>query len=184
MELTDELKRVYTETAEILKGSDRRIFMAKVTLTLGQGGQSYAETELGFNRCTVGKGLHELQSGIRCCDNFSARGRKPAEHHLPNLLNDIEGIAKNQSQADPTFATTRLYTRLTAKAVRRRLIEEKGYTETQLPTEETIRQKLNKLGYCLRKVQKSRPQKKSPKPTQFSSNSIKSMPMPKMTKPP
>jgi len=30
MELSDDLKNVFTETAQILKNSDRRIFMARV----------------------------------------------------------------------------------------------------------------------------------------------------------
>jgi hypothetical protein len=45
--------------------------------------------------------------------------------------------------------------------VRQALIEQKGYKDEQLPTEETIRVKLNQLGYRLRAVQKSRPQKNS-----------------------
>ena len=70
-----------------------------------------------------------------------------------------------QSQADPQFRTTRLYTRLTATEVRRQLIAQKGYTEEALPTAETIGAKLNLLGYYPKKVAKSQPPKKSQKPT-------------------
>ncbi len=91
--------------------------------------------------------MHELESGIACIDAFSARGRKRAEERLPNLLNDIEAIADEQSQTDPTFKTTRLYTRISAKEVRKQLILQKGYTEEELPSEETIRVKLNELGW-------------------------------------
>lgn len=162
MELSAELKRIYIETAAILKGSERRVFMAKVVLSLGQGGPTRAETELGWNRGTIRKGLHELESGMRCVDNFAARGRKRAEYHLPNLLADIQSIVDGQSQTDPTFTTTRLYTRISAAQVRHQLQIQKGYTNEQLPTEETLRQKLNQLGYQVRSVQKSRPQKKIP----------------------
>jgi len=65
-----------------------------------------------------------------------------------------------QSQTDPSFKTTRLYTRLSAAAVRQALIAQKGYTDEELPSEETIRVKLNALGYTLRSVKKSQPQKK------------------------
>jgi hypothetical protein len=34
------------------------------------------------------------------------------------------------------------------------LIEEKGYTDSELPSEETIRVKLNELGYGLKRVKK------------------------------
>jgi hypothetical protein len=96
---------------------------------------------------------------VRIVDNFSARGRKPAEAHLPRLLDDICAIVDSQSQTDPTFRTTRLYTRLSAAEVRRQLIAQKGYRDEDLPCEATISAKLNKLGYRLRQVQKSRPKK-------------------------
>jgi len=158
-ELTPELKETYIETAKTLRGSDRRVFMARIVKTLGPGGQSYAERELGWYRGTIRKGMHELTSGVRCLDNFSARGRKRAEAHLPRLLDDMRAIVDSQSQTDPTFRTTRLYTRLSAAEVRRQLIAQKGYTDAELPCVATISAKLNVLGYRLRQVQKSRPQK-------------------------
>ena len=165
MTVSEAEKTTYIETAKVLKGSDRRMFMARIVQNLGPGGQRYAEAHLGWGRHTIRKGTHELNSGIRCQDAFGARGRKPAEVHLPHLLEDIQALVEGQSQPDPTFQTTRLYTRLSAAQVRQQLIVQKGYPEASLPTEETIRVKLNQLGYHLRKVQKSRPQKKSLKPT-------------------
>ncbi len=119
MELTGILKGIFTETAKILKGSARRIFMARTVKALGKGGQRRAEEELGWDRSTIRKGTRELESGFECYDNYSARGRKPAEHHLPNLLNDIKAIAEAESQTDPTFKTTRLYIRVSAAEVRK-----------------------------------------------------------------
>lgn len=162
MELANELKALFIETAKMLKGSDRRHFMARVIKILGKGGQRCAERELKWNRGTIRKGTQELESGFTCEDAFSARGRKPAEEHLPNLLDDIKSIVDEQSQIDPTFKTTRLYTRLSAAEVRRQLILQKGYSDDELPSEETIRVKLNQLDYQLRSVQKSRPKKKIP----------------------
>lgn len=161
MELTEELKRTYIKTAQALKGSKRRIFMAGIVKSLGYGGQSLAAKELGWCRDTIRKGMGELESGIPIGDNFAARGRKRTEEKLVNFLNDIRAIADAQSQTDPSFQSTRLYTRISARAVRQALIEQKGYSNEQLPTEETIRVKLNELGYRLRAVQKSRPQKNS-----------------------
>jgi len=146
--------------AKMLKGSDRRLFMAQVVDLMGYGGQAYAERELCWNRRTIRKGIGELSSGVVQEDNFGARGRKRAEEHLPNLLSDIEELVEGWSQTDPTFRTTRLYTRITAKEVRRQLIERKGYSDEALPTEATISAKMNKLGYRLRAVKKSQPQKK------------------------
>jgi hypothetical protein len=47
-----------------------------------------------------------------------------------------------------------LYIRLSAAAVRKQLITAKGYKDEALPGEETIRHKLNKSGYRLKKVKK------------------------------
>jgi hypothetical protein len=164
MELTEEVKTLLLNTAKDLKGAVRRRFMARTVQALGEGGQRLAERELGWNRGTIRKGMHEVERGMVCVDAFSSRGRKRSEDHLPNLLNDLRAIVDSQSQADPQFRTTRLYTRLTAAEVRRQLIAQKGYTDEELPTAETIATKLNELGYFPKKVAKSQPQKNSRKP--------------------
>ena len=162
MELTDSLKTMLIETARSLKGSARRQFMARTVTELGAGGQQRAARELGWGRMTIRKGLRELDSGLVCLDAYSLRGRKRAEDHLPNLLTDIKAIVDSQSQTDPQFRTQRLYTRLTAAEVRRQLIAQKGYTDAELPTAETIGAKLNALGYYPQKVAKSQPKKSAP----------------------
>lgn len=158
--ITPELKVALNEAKSKLKGSDRRQFMAQVVKSLGPGGQRRAQRELGWNRNTIIKGTKELNSGIVCIDNFSGRGRKRSEDHLPYLLNDITDIVEPVSQVDPTFRTDQCYCPLTAGEVRRRLIEEKNYSDHQLPKERTIRSKLNQLGFKPQKVAKSKPKKK------------------------
>jgi hypothetical protein len=162
MELEAGLKTIFIETAGNLKGYARRTFMAKVVNLLGKGGQRRAEKELGWCRDTIRKGQHELAGNYCAIDHFAQRGRKPAEAHLPDLLADIQTLVDGQSQADPTFQTTRLYTRLSAAEVRRQLIKQQGYTDDEVPSAETIRIKLNQLGYYPGRVQKSQPVKKIP----------------------
>src|SRR6266567_4953050 len=164
MELTSEVKGLLLNTAKDLKGSALRMFMARTVQALGEGGQRLAERELGWNRGTIRKGMHEVEHGIVCVDAFSSRGRKRSEEHLPNLLSDLIAIVDSQSQADPQFRSSRLYTRLTATEVRRQLIAHYGYQDEELPTAETIATKLNALGYYPKKVAKSQPQKNCPKP--------------------
>jgi Rhodopirellula transposase DDE domain len=148
------------ETAKTLKGHERRRFMAKTVEELGQGGQRTAQRELGWNRDVIRKGQREIDSGIKIVDAFKNRGRKPTESRLPFLLEDIRAIVDSQSQTDPQFKTNRLYTRLSAARVRVELIEQKGYTSEDLPTSETIRKRLNELGFFPSKVGKTRPKKK------------------------
>nr|WP_320042657.1 Druantia anti-phage system protein DruA [uncultured Desulfobacter sp.] len=159
-EFSLELKLFLNDTRSNLKGSERRKFMANVVRLMGKGGQRRAEKELGWDRKTIQKGTKELDSGFDCIDNFSGRGRKPVEEKLPNLLDDIKDIIEPTSQCDPTFRTTQLYSPLTGVEVLRRLREDKKYSPEQLPTVQTIRYKLNQLGYRLKKVAKTNPQKK------------------------
>jgi len=152
--VTPAEKEMYIETAKQLKGHQKRLYMARVVKALGRGGQEYASQELGWNRNTIRKGRRELETGFRCVDNYQARGRKRTEERLPNLLEDIGAIADQHSQTDPSFQSTRLYLRLSATSVRQALIKQKGYSDEQLPSAETIRERLNELGYTLKRVKK------------------------------
>ncbi len=162
LELTDSLKSLLQETVERLKGHERRRFMAQTVEELGKGGQRLAERALGWHRDLIRKGRREVESGIICVDAFEWRGRKLSESRLPNLLTDIQSLVDSQSQSDPKFKTSRLYTRLSAAEVRRQLVSQKGYSSEALPSEETIRTRLNQLGYYPSKVGKTKPQKKLP----------------------
>lgn len=159
MALTDAMVALFKKTADAFHGGQRRRYMAETVEAFGLS-QRQAERRLGWAHDTVRKALHELHSGITCVDNFSARGRKPCEFHLPQLFRDIGALVAENLQTDPTFQTTQLYCRLSAPEVRKQLIERKGYLDQQLPTVQTIGEKLNGLGFRLRTVVKSRPQKK------------------------
>ena len=183
MELSQAVKDTLNETQAGLSGYKRRHFMAQVVQSIFDGKPSRTENVLGWNRKTLGKALAEWEgkfcyscpdkfcpldtparhgqnfSGYLYIDRYYERGRKKAEVHLPNLLSDIQEIVDSQSQTDPTFHTNRLYTRLSAAEVRRQLMAQKRYTDDELPCAATINTKLNAIGYHLRAVQKSRPQK-------------------------
>lgn len=165
MHLTDDLKTVFIETATTLKGFARRRFQAQTVKALGSGGQRLAERELGWNRQTLRKAMHELAHGLQCFDAIGTRRRKRAEARLPQLLDDIKALVDSQSQTDPQFRSQRLYTRITAAEVRRQLVAQKGYADAALPTERTILTKLNVLGYHPTTVAKAKPKKRFPKPT-------------------
>jgi transposase len=140
-------------------GPQRRRYMADTLESLGLG-QRQAQLLFGWGRDTIRKALHERRSGITCADATSRRGRKPAEFHLPRLLDDITQIVQDHVQTDPTFQTPKLYCRISAPEVRRQLMQHKGYTDEQLPSLQTITTKLNALGFHLTKVAKSRPKKR------------------------
>lgn len=157
MKLTEAAKTPARETAGSLKGYERRLFMARMVRALGPGGQNLAEREFGWSGQTIRKGEHELKSGMECVDGRRGRGQKPAEEIFPNLLADIKTIVDGQSQTDPQFRNQRLYTRLSAAEVRRQLVAHHGYDEATVPCGETIRVKLNLLGYHPSRVAKTKP---------------------------
>ena len=78
---------------------------------------------------------------------------------MPFLLSDIQKIVDCNSQTDPSFKSQRLYTRLSARQVRKELISQFNYNEQELPSSETIRQKPPQLGYYPQRVAKTQPQK-------------------------
>jgi hypothetical protein len=117
---------------------------------------------MGWGRVCIQKGLKEKEkeTGSRCIDNYKATGRKRTEDKLPNLTHDIKSLADLQTQADPSMKSSTLtYTRLTAKTMRNTLINERGYSRDRLPSEVTIGNLLNRLGYNLKRVLKAKPEK-------------------------
>ena len=148
--------------AKKLTGAKRREFEAEVTIDYFDSKAYLAEQALGWDRKTIVLGLHELRTGIVCVDNFKARGNQKTEVKKPQLKVDIIALAEPQSQTDPKFQTLFKYTRITAKAMRIALMTEKGWQDKDLPCEKTIGAILNRLDYCLRRVQKAKPLKKLP----------------------
>ena len=63
-------------------------------------------------------------------------------------------------QADPQLRNTFAYTRVAVKALRQKLLDEKGWQDEQLPKERTLCNMLNRMGYKLHKVHKTKPEKK------------------------
>lgn len=134
--------------------------MAGVVKLLGRGGQRFAEEILGWNRKTIRKGRMELETGIKLPDHYYYSGRPRTEETLPSLLSDIESIISPQSQADPTFRSNRVYSPITAPEILHRLEKDKGYHKSLLPSERTIRNKLNELGIRPQRVKKCLPKKR------------------------
>jgi len=161
-EIPDTLKSIIKNTAETLGGAAKREYVAMITIELLGGSARKAESKVGWSRDMVKKGLGELTTGIGRADNYSARGNKKTEEKMPELKGDIRSIVDPKSQTDPNFQTSFAYTRITAKAVRQALIDEKGYADDELPCENTIRNILNRMGYQLKRVQKTKPIKKIP----------------------
>jgi Rhodopirellula transposase DDE domain len=157
---TQPFETLIRSAARRLRGHQRRLFMAEVTTQLCDGSPRQAERRFGWGRDTVTLGLHEFQQGVRCLENFAARGRQRSEDKNPRLAADIRAIVEPHTQADPELKSPRRYTNLSAAEVRQALID-RGYAPEGLPRERTLRDILNRMNYRLKRIQKGRPLKKT-----------------------
>lgn len=168
--LTDDVVGTIKSAARKLTGFERRQFQAEVALRYCDGSPRKAEAKFGWGREAVRTGLNEKRTGMRCVDAFRARGRKKAEVQMPRLAEEIKRIVEPHAQADPKFQTTLAFTRITAEAVRNELLKNDELRDA-VPSRQTVGEILNRLGYRLRRVQKTRPEKKFPRPTPSSPTS-------------
>lgn len=159
--IPDTCHELLRSAAQRLTGHQRRLFQAQVCLTLCGGCPRQAERDFGWGRQTVHKGLHEFQSGIRCLENFKARGHRRTEEQNPKLAQDIRDIVEPHSHADPELKSSRCYSNLTAAEVLDALQTTKGYRPEDLPKERTMRNILNRMNYRLKRIQKGKPLRKT-----------------------
>ena len=157
---TQPFETLIHSAAQRLRGHQRRLFLAEVATQLCEGNARQVERRFGFGRATVEKGLHELQHGIRCQEQFAARGRRRSEEKNPQLAADIRALVEPHTQADPELKSDRRYTNLSAAELRQAL-PAKGYAEGQVPKERTLRDILNRMNYRLKRIQKGKPLRKT-----------------------
>lgn len=168
--ITDDLVASLRSASGKLTGHRRRGFQAEMAWKYCGGSPRKAEDVSGWRRTAVELGLNELRTGIRCIDNAAARGRKKTEEKHPQIAQRIEQIVEPAAQADPKFQTRLAYTRITAERVREELLNDEALAGS-VPSRQTVGEILGRMGYSLRRVQKTRPEKKSQKPTPSSTTS-------------
>ena len=143
-----------------MHGTERRGFLADITLKYCDGNTRRAETIFGWGRETIAKGLGEKRTGIICLGAQSSRsGRKLWEERQPVAAAILRQIAEAHVQQDATFRTPIAFTRLTAAKASEQL-QEHGVAADQLPSPGTMAKVLNRMGYRLRRVVKDKPLKK------------------------
>ena len=148
--------------ASHMTGATRRAFQAEMTLKYCDGNARRAEEVFGWGRQNLEVGLAETRTGMECLSLHAAfSGRLRWEDQYPAAAQALRDLALAHSQQDPTFRTPVSYTRLTAKTAIEGL-RQKGIEEAILPAPSTMAVILNRLGFRLRHVVKSKPLKKLP----------------------
>ena len=133
-----------------------------MTLKYCDGNARRAEDLFGWGRQNIEVGLAEQRTGIECLSLHAAfSGRPRWEEQYPEAAQALRELAVAHSPQDPTFRTTISYTRLTAKTALEGL-RQKGIEEAILPAPSTMAVILNRLGFRLRNVVKSKPRKNLP----------------------
>ena len=157
--LTDELLMA---AARALTGRERRVFQGRVCSALCDSHARRAEARFGWGRRNVRDGLVEFASSPDDPVDKSKKpcGRLPIEQQRPQLAVDVRLIVEPHTHSDPELKTARQYTNLSAAEVREAL-RVKGYDESQLPCERTIRNLLNRMSYRLKRIQKGKPLKRT-----------------------
>jgi len=158
--INQEKKDLIQDAVKRLKSYDRREYKAKIAIEYFGGSARKAEREMGWCRESVKVGIKEIKTGIRCINRYQDRGKKRIEEKNRKLKEDIKSLADLHTQADPAVKTSLTYTRITSKAMRKALIKDKGYSDEELPSENTIGNILNRMGYNLKRVLKAKPVKK------------------------
>lgn len=148
--------------ASQMTGATRRAFQAEMALKYCDGNARRAEDVFGWGRQTIEVGLAEKRTGIVCLSLHAAfSGRTRWEDRYPEAAQTLIDLALSHSQQDPTFRTTVSFTRLTAKSAIEGL-RQQGIEDAVLPASSTMSVILNRLGFRLRNVVKSKPLKKIP----------------------
>ena len=169
--LTADVIETIRSAAKKLTGFARRQFQAEVSQRYCGGSPQRTERLFGWGRENVNTGIHELRMGLRCIEAFRQRGRRKSEETSPQLVQDIRAIVEPTAQADPKFQTTLAYTRITAQKVHDELLAVDPARQ-DVPTRQTVGEILNRLGDCLQRVLKTKPQKKCPRPMPSSRTSL------------
>ena len=139
----------------------RRAFVAEIALKYCDGSSRKTESIFGWGRDMVAMGLGEKRTGILCISAQSSfSGNLRWEDRHPDAAKVLCELAEVHAQQDSSFTTEIAFTRLTAEEALKQL-QASGFTKDQLPANGTMAKILNRLGYRLRPVEKTKPKKKN-----------------------
>ncbi len=181
-DLVDEQILDIRLAAERMSGSQRRDFMAEMSLKYCMGNARLTESVFKWSRNAVATGLGEKRCGMLCIGLQSTNcGNDRWEGRHPEIAGLLCNIAESQSQQDPTFESPMAYTRLTGPSALNAL-KEAGMSDDKLPSRSSMVSILNRLGYRLRKVVKAKPLKKIEKTDAIFENIKKKITKPRIQK--
>jgi len=102
--IAEGLRRKYNALVEDLDERGRRRWAATEAMALGRGGIVAVATATGLADRTVKNGIQEIVSGTAAATGRQRRsggGRKPLEHHQPDLITALDKLVEPFELGDP-----------------------------------------------------------------------------------
>ena len=168
-ELTESVRETIQSAAKKLTGFQRRAVSGGNSHTVLPERSAFGRTRLwlGTRRCQ-----HRTERTPHWNFVVSRITRRVAvaraKWRTPIWCKRFTRRSNRKARRTRSFQTPLAYTRITAKAVHERLVANTADHQRHVPAERTVHDILNRLGYRLRRVQKTKPQKKSMQPMRFS----------------
>ena len=163
MSILQKIEKSYKNLIKTIKNTSNKEQKMKMIGSLasdiGKRCISALSKIFGLSRFTIRKAIKIFKGIITYKPKVETRGRKSLTTKYPELQEDIKKIIENNSSVDPHFKSETQYVRLSIKEIKKQLIETGKYEEDSF-SDSSLNNLVNKMGYNLKKVQKTKPLKK------------------------
>jgi len=163
MSISQKLENNYKNQINLIRDEKNWINKIKLVgaLCLDVGGRciNAIASACKCSRKFVKKCLNIVKNNLKITSNKHKCGRKKIIEKYPNLEEDIKIIIDEHSSTDPQFKTEKQFVKLTIDEIMKRLINTNKYQKGFIGRS-TLGDLLNKMGYNLKKVQRTKPLKK------------------------
>mgnify|MGYP002625841925 CR=1 FL=1 len=181
MSISENIEKYYSYSLEIIKKcknrKERRTLITELILNLNNANVKFSQTKLakilGVSRQLIKDIIdninnQEIYSSL--CNllvliafkanytiNVKTQGRKKFEDNDPKIVGIIDDICRSTEHIDKSMKDEIIYTDVTLKLIKEKLIKEYNYTEKNCPSEKTISRIMKeKLKFKITKVKKDR----------------------------
>lgn len=164
MSISKIIEKNYNNSINSIKNSksnkEKRIFISELIGNLLSAGIKFSirclAKILGVSRKLIKNVL--LNSQVQNVEE--TRGRKKVEELFPNIESQIKEICENTENVDKSLKDNIIYIDVSAGYIIEKLQSDYKFSKKDCPCENTIRRILRKIGYKIRKVNKTKVAKK------------------------
>lgn len=163
MSILQKIEKCYGNLIDSIKlcldKEQKMLMIGSLAIDIGNRCMSALSKIFHLSRKTIKKAICLFKKEVKYKLDIETRGRKSLSEKYPTLKEDITKIVENHCSTDPRFKNEKQYVKLTIQEIISKLIETGKYTEKSFK-KSSIANLLNKMGYNLKKVKKTKPLKK------------------------